>query len=140
MFFWDHGHVRYPALLNFLLMGQENQVVTSSNSLTPARETGFPLFSKVVVFSRLPTSTREVCVLERVSSSSIPFPLILFPIQSLQSPCCLGGSEILLLLLLLAGCEALISISIAGFLLRLPHRPGGQTRSPLFPDGMFSQP
>lgn len=92
---------------------------------------------KGVLFSPLPASTCAVCVLEHVSPFSTPFP---HP----KSPSALvvvwEESAILLLLPLLAGCKALISISIAGFLLRLPHRPGRRTRNPLFADGMFSQP
>lgn len=149
-----HLHLRGAFGITGMLDAQPYQICFSwgkrARRLHPAPPSPLPgrldslHYPKGVLFSPLPASSSAACVLESVSPSSIPFPLYPLPHPKSSSTlvvcrsqrssssssssfsCWLG--------------QALISISIAGFLRRLPHRPGGQTRSPLFSDGMFSQP
>lgn len=50
-------------------------------------------FPKQVLFSPLPASTCAVCVLKRVSLSSIPFSPSFPPSEVFQCPCCSGGVD-----------------------------------------------
>lgn len=88
MRFWDHGHVRCPALPNLLLMEQDSQAVAPSTSLTLSREAGFPLFpQRGFVLSSSSIHLCSVC-----AGACLPLLHPLPPSKVSQCPCCcLGG-------------------------------------------------